>query len=105
MGAITKCGNSHARWILIGCAGHYQMPPKVSKGLSVRQEGLSREVKEVSWHAQNRLSKRWYKLALRGLHENKIKTAIARELSSYIWDIAMIIEQQDPACPASSIRA
>jgi len=105
MGSITKCGNSHARWILIGCAGHYRMPPKVSKGLSVRQEGLSREVKKVSWHAQNRLSKRWYKLAVRGLHENKIKTAIARELSSYIWDIAMIIEQQDASCPSSTLNA
>lgn len=105
MGSITKCGNGHARWMLIECAGHYRMPAKVSKALSVRQEGLSREVKTVSWHAQNRLSKRWYKLALRGLHPNKIRTAIARELSSYIWDIAMIIEQQDPSCPSSTLHA
>ena len=105
MGSITKCGNGHARWMLIECAGHYKLPAKVSKALSVRQEGLSREVKKVSWHAQNRLSKRWYKLALRGLNANKIRTAIARELSSYIWDIAMIIEQQDPSCPSSALNA
>ena len=91
-GSITKCGNGHARWILIECAGHYRMPPKISKGLSVRQEGLSREVLAISWHAQNRLNKRWYKLSLRGIHFNKIRTAIARELSSYLWDVAQIID-------------
>ena len=105
MGSITKCGNAHARWMLIECAGHYKALPKISKALSKRQEGLSREVKEVSWHAQNRLSKRWFKLALRGVHFNKIRTAIARELSSYIWDIAMIIEQQEAPCPSNALNA
>jgi transposase len=48
MGSITKCGNSHARWMIIECAAHYRMPPKVSKALSARQEGLSREVRAIS---------------------------------------------------------
>jgi transposase len=100
MGSITKCGNGHARWMLIECAGHYRMHPKISKALSKRQEGLSRKVRKVSWHAQNRLSK----LALRGMHFNKIRTAIARELSSYIWDLAMLIEQPQP-CPSRAIKA
>ena len=104
MGSITKCGNGHARWMLIESAAHYRLPPKVSKALSVRQEGLSREVLEVSKHAMNRLNKRWYQLSLRGLHFNKIRTAIARELASYIWDIAMIVEQQMP-CPSSGGEA
>lgn len=92
-GAITKCGNGHARWMLIECAAHYRMPPKISKALSRRQEGLPREVLKISWHAQNRLNKRWYKLSLRGLHFNKIRTAIARELSSYLWDVAQVIDR------------
>jgi transposase len=91
-GSITKCGNGHARWMLVESAEHYRKPPKISKGLSVRQEGLSREVKTISWHAQNRLSKRSYKLAMRRLHPNKIRVAIARELSSYIWDLAQIVD-------------
>lgn len=90
-GNITKCGNAHARWMLIESAGCYRYPPKVSKALSKRQEGLSREVKELSWHAQNRLNNRWYKLMFRQVHPNKIKVAIARELSSYIWDLAHIV--------------
>ncbi len=97
-GSITKCGNSHARWILIECAGHYRMPPKISKALSKRQEGLSKEVLAISWHAQNRLNKRWFKLSLRGVHFNKIRTAIARELSSYLWDIARIVDEE-PSLP------
>ncbi len=90
-GGITKCGNSHARWMLIESAGSYRYPPKVSKALSKRQEGLSREVKALSWHAQNRLNNRWYKLMFRNVHPNKIKVAIARELSSYLWDLAHIV--------------
>ena len=90
-GSITKCGNGHARWMLVESAEHYRKPPKISKALSVRQEGLSREVRTISWHAQNRLSKRSYKLTMRRLHPNKIRVAIARELSSYIWDLAQIV--------------
>jgi transposase len=90
-GSITKCGNSHARWMLIESAGCYRLPPKVSKALSKRQEGLSREVRALSWHAQNRLNNRWYKLMFRQVHPNKIKVAIARELSSYLWDLAHLV--------------
>ena len=90
-GSITKCGNAHARWMLIESAGCYRLPPKVSKALSKRQEGLSREVRALSWHAQNRLNARWYKLMFRQIHPNKIKVAIARELSSYLWDLAHIV--------------
>ncbi len=90
-GSITKCGNSHARWMLIESAGCYRLPPKVSKALSKRQVGLSREVRALSWHAQNRLNNRWYKLMFRQIHPNKIKVAIARELSSYLWDLAHIV--------------
>lgn len=91
-GSITKCGNSHARWMLVESAEHYRKPPKISKALSVRQEGLSREVRTISWHAQNRLSKRSFKLTMRRVHPNKIRVAIARELSSYIWDLAHIVD-------------
>lgn len=90
-GSITKCGNGHARWMLVECAGHYQTPPKISKALSKRQEGLSREVRKIAWHAQNRLNKRWIKLMFRNVHFNKIRVATARELVSYIWDVALLV--------------
>jgi transposase len=93
-GGITKCGNSHARWILIESATHYRLPPRISKELSVRQEGLSRDIKGVSWRAQNRLSKRYHRLKMKGLHENKVKVAVARELVAFLWEAAHILNQQ-----------
>ena len=84
-GAITKTGNSHARWILIECAQHYAAPPKVSKELSHRQSGQPREVLALSWKAQNRLHSRFVRLAARRLVRNKIVVAIARELCAFIW--------------------
>ena len=101
-GGITKCGNGHARWMLVEAAHHYRYPPKVSKELSVRQEGLDREVRAVSWRAQNRLHRRYCRLALRGLHRNKVVVAVARELAAFIWELARIVEKgAGPARQAS----
>ena len=41
--------------MLVEAAHHYRYPPKVSKELSVRQEGLDREVRAVSWRAREAL--------------------------------------------------
>ena len=96
-GAITKCGNSHVRWILVEAAHHYRLPPKVSKELSKRQEGLSREVRELSWRAQHRLHRRFVRLTMRGVHYNKVVVAIARELSAFIWELARLVDREQGA--------
>lgn len=93
-GSITKCGNSHARWILVEVAECYRHDPKISRALSYRQEGLSKAVKELSWRAQKRLNLRYVRLAMRRLHKNKIKVAIARELAAFIWELGRIIEKE-----------
>lgn len=86
-GGITKCGNGHARWMLIECAQHFRKPPKMSAALTTRQAGLSPEVKALSWRMQNRLNKRYRALKARGKQENKCIVAIARELSAFIWEL------------------
>jgi transposase len=86
-GAITKCGNAHARWLLVECAQHYVAPPKVSKELSRRQQGQPREVRALSWRAQNRLHARFARLSARRLQRNKALVAIARELCGFIWEL------------------
>ena len=86
-GGITKCGNPHARWLLVECSQHYDTPPKVSKELSMRQARLDRRAKEVSWRAQNRLHARFNRLRGRRLQRNKAMTAIARELTGFIWEL------------------
>jgi transposase len=55
----------------------------------VRQEGQFKIIRDISWKAQLRLSKRWRSLSSgRHLNQNKICVAIARELSGFIWDLA-----------------
>jgi len=96
-GSITKCGNSHARWMLIECAQHFRKPPKVSAALTTRQIGLTTEVKELSWRMQNRLNKRYVKLKLRGKNENKSIVAVARELVAFIWELQNKCSLEMPA--------
>jgi transposase len=86
-GRITKCGNAHARWLLVECAQHYAAPPKVSKELSRRQQGQPSEVRAISWRAQNRLHHRYTRLLGRRLQRNKAMVAIARELCGFIWEL------------------
>jgi len=85
-GGITKCGNPHARWILIESAQNYAQPPRVGKDLAGRQEGQSQRIKEVSWRAQNRLHLRFKKLQGRKLQRNKAIVAVSRELIGFIWE-------------------
>ena len=85
LGGISRCGNGHARWLLVECAQHYALPPKVSKELSRRQQDQPQPVRALSWKTQNRLHLRFKRLLARRLHRNKIKVAIARELCGFIW--------------------
>ena len=96
-GAITKCGNSHARWMLIECSQHFRRTPKISAALTTRQANLTTEVKELSWRMQNRLNKRYVKLKLRGKNENKCIVAVARELVAFIWELQNKCNLEIPA--------
>ena len=89
-GSITKTGNSHARWMLVESAQAYRTPARISAALTTRQDGLPREVKTVSWRAQQRLCTRYRRLKARGVHENKVKIAVARELCGYLWELARL---------------
>ena len=86
-GSITKCGNSHARWMMVECAQHYRRAPKVSKELTRRQAGQSKEVKDLSWRMQNRLSKRYSALRARHLIDAKCIIAITREMAAFLWEL------------------
>ena len=95
-GSITKCGNSHVRWMLIESAKAYRFPEKVSKALTDRRQGIPETIRALSWRAQNRLCKRYRRMKARGLHENKITTAIARELCAFIWELYVKVLPNHP---------
>lgn len=108
-GSITKCGNGHLRWIFTECAQHYRLPPKVSSQLSVRQEAIPKEhrrsVIELSWRCQNRLHERGRKLAARGKTRQKVQTALARELSAFVWEVMrMTMPKADGSYAKSTAR-
>ena len=100
-GRITKCGNAHARWLLVECAQHYAAPPKVSAHLSRRQQNQSQQVRAISWRAQNRLHARYKRLLGRRLQRNKAMVAIARELCGFIWEL--LRTQACYQAPATSV--
>jgi transposase len=88
LGSITKAGNSHARRVLIEAAWAYRFPARIARELQLRNENQPRVLREIAWRAQLRLCQRYRRLSARGLHQNKICTAIARELAGFLWDLA-----------------
>ncbi len=87
-GSITKTGNGHVRRVLIEAAHAYGFPARVSRHLLKRQEGLPEPVLAIAWKAQVRLCGKFRRLMARGKLRTKVVTAIARELSGFMWAIA-----------------
>ncbi|MCA0985660.1 IS110 family transposase [Halobacillus yeomjeoni] len=91
-GEITKTGNSHVRRLLIESAWSYRYQPAVKGKLKKRLEGLPPESQAISWKAQHRLHKKYYRLLSRGKEKAKAVTAVARELAGFIWAMAHEVE-------------
>jgi len=88
LGAITKCGNSRARRLLVEGAHSYKHNANISKEMQLRQEGLPKEIINMAWQAQLRLCRRYNRLMQKGKHRNVVVTAVAREMIAYIWAIS-----------------
>lgn len=90
---ITKAGNAHVRRVLIEAAWHYRHRPGV--GTKLRQ----RRVDQPAWaialadKAQQRLCRRYARLAARGKPSTKIIPAVARELVGFLWAALFSREQ------------
>ncbi|RIU88110.1 IS110 family transposase [Oceanobacillus picturae] len=88
LGAITKTGNRHVRRLLIEASWSYRHRPAVQRILRRRQVGQPTSVLDISWKAQQRLHKRYFRLLGRGKESGKVITAVARELAGFIWAVA-----------------
>jgi transposase len=84
-GRITKTGNAHLRRVLVESAWQYRHHPFLGRALRLRQRGAPAAVIEQAWHAQHRLHRRYRRLAARGKAKQHIVTAVARELSGFLW--------------------
>jgi transposase len=84
-GAITKTGNGHLRRVLVEAAWHYRHHPFVGAALRHRQRNAPAAVIAQAWTAQQRLYRRYQRLAARGKPKQHIVTAVARELTGFVW--------------------
>lgn len=91
-GKITKTGNPHVRRLLIEAAWSYRYQPGVKGRLKKRLDGQKGSVQTISWKAQQRLHKKYYRLLARGKSSNTAITAVARELAGFVWAIANEVE-------------
>ena len=91
-GRLTKTGNTHARRILIEAAWNYRFPARIGESLQPRLEGQPQTIIDLAWKAQLRLCHRFRRLRAKGLHQNKVCAAIARELAGFIWDIGRQVQ-------------
>jgi len=84
---ITKAGNRRARRILVECSWSYRHPPRLGKEKLSKVAAAPRDVREIAWKAQHRLTARYRALTRNGKKPTVAVTAIARELSGFIWAI------------------
>jgi len=84
-GAITKTGNAHVRRVLVEAAWHYRHHPFIGKQLRRRQQGAPPTALIPAWRAQLRLYRRYQRLAARGKPKQHVVTAVARELTGFVW--------------------
>lgn len=87
-GGITRAGNPHARRLLAEAAWAYQNPARIGRQMLDRQENLPKPVRDIAWKAQLRLTTRFRRMVARGKAKPKVATAVARELTGFIWAIA-----------------
>jgi transposase len=84
-GGITKTGNGHLRRVLVEAAWHYRHRPSVGEALRRRQQGAPAAVIAQAWTAQQRLHRRFNRLQGRGKPTPQVITALARELTGFVW--------------------
>jgi transposase len=87
-GGITKAGNPHARRLLAEAAWAYQGVPRLGRQMLYRQEALPKRICDIAWKAQLRLTSRFRRLVARGKAKPTVATAVARELTGFMWALA-----------------
>ena len=91
-GNITKTGNRHVRRLLVESAWSYRYQPAVKGELKRRQAGQPASIQAISWKAQNRLHKKYFRLLSRGKSGGKVVTAVARELAGFVWAVTQEVD-------------
>jgi transposase len=89
-GALTKTGNRHVRRLLVEAAWHYRHKPHTGIRLRARRREAPTWVVTIAERAEHRLHRRlWrlWRLINRGKPSPKALSAVARELTGFIWSV------------------
>jgi transposase len=84
-GRITRTGNALVRRLLVETAWHYQHRPGVGVALKRRRMGQPPRVIAIADKAQQRLCRRFRRLAEQHKPAAKVVVAVARELAGFLW--------------------
>jgi len=85
LGGITKAGNSHLRKMLVEAAWHHRSYHATSSRLMKRRIGLEASLVSYANRAGRRLKRKYLRLVFKGKRTQVAATAVARELSGFIW--------------------
>lgn len=87
-GGITKTGNREARRMLVEASWSYRYPARITQDKSDLLVKQPKQVRDLAWKAQERLCRRYRQMTARGKKSTVVVTAIARELSGFLWALS-----------------
>lgn len=90
-GGVTKCGNRHARRLLVEAAWHVPMSSRSPKPLSPGQE-VSPAVRRHALKCNRRLSERREALEAAGKRPCVANCATAREMARWVWALGSMAQ-------------
>lgn len=92
---ITRLGNAFLRYAVVEATQFAFYPPKVSRALKKRREGVGQRQIEIADRCMERLYKKGSRLLFAGKNKNKVKVALARELLAFIWETLKSSQNQN----------
>jgi hypothetical protein len=99
---LTRLGEDCG--LVAEAAWAYRSIPRIGRVMQQRQEHLSAPVRALAWKAQLRLCGRFRRLSARGKPRVVIATAIARELTGFVWAVTREVPAPAEISPAGGKR-
>ena len=84
-GPFSTPNHTEAAW-------SYRFPARIAREQLLRQGRLAKPIRDIAWKTQERLCRRYRKLARTGKQPTVITAAIARELAGFVWAIAKQVQ-------------
>lgn len=94
-GGITKTGNGHVRRVLVEAAWTYRHAARKTAIVQRRAERAPQVIQDIAWSAQKRLCQKYRGLEGKGKLKVQVCTAVARELTGFIWAIGQTVPSTD----------